>query len=323
MILTLVCLCGCQYANYPANRPETQENSSEIVLSDEQTTINDDNADKVEFMTIRSNDKIESASGLSSKDTMDFGHSTFEDVSVLETKSISLLGKEYELYYIESVKLPKTATTVHVYGINGEKSARVLFDEKNNNVVEYSNIPIKILYESEQEYVDFIYAMVKDRVDLADYDYQCTTWHYIYHDNGIEKTIKDGFYKCSENEELSAYNFYFSRFIYGVKTLDHISAAFFNDSFSIEIYDLEYNEEMFSNFTPEIRNEICDEDSTHLNYHLLPDHSIEEFRIVDQTLFIRDGHQYCETIVNVDISHNDLGTVTTRQRIISGWFPIE
>lgn len=309
-LLVVACLCGCQYSNNPYSK-------------DTSTAIDYENEEDLVFKTFALANNLEAVTGFSTEDTIDWGSSTFNQIWIGRIKSIKVSGKRYGLYYSESAKLPMTAETVHTYSINGSEKAKVIFDEKNERVVEYVNVPQKISYESEQEYIDFISKLVDDGVDLSKYEYKCTTWYYVYSDKGMESVVDDGFRKCGENEKLVAYSFYFDKYVDGMKTLDHVSAEFFIDSFSMEINDLGYTDEMFSRLNSEARNDINKNIVEYLNSHLLFDSKLDDCRVVDQVLFIRDGKPYCQTIVDVDVSNDDFGVITSRQQLITGWFSSE
>ena len=332
-LLVATSLCGCQYTRNPSNLPDSSnvenenittndESASENKTTEEQLDFMDDTADSGVFKTVAAIYDYESVTGLDLSDSIDFGYSVFDNSLVSPTKTLKILDREYDLTYLESAKLSMTAAKVNTYSVNGA-DAKVIFDEKNERIVEYINIPLKISYETEQEYVEFIRQMVKDDADLSEYEYMCTTWYFVYYDNGVESVVDDGFRKCGENERLAGYSFYFDKYVNGMKTLDHVSAEFDSDSFSLEIYNSGYTDETFSKFNAEVWDDVQKDIVEYLNSHLIFDSKLDAYRIVDQRLFIRDGKQYCQTIVEVDVSNDDFGVITSRQQLISGWFASE
>ena len=155
--------------------------------------------------------------------------------------------------------------------------------------------------------------------DIEDFKYdKCTTWHYVFYENGAESTVDEKFHVCGKNERWIAYSFYYDKYLGEVKTLEHISAEFFEDSFSLEIYEFGYEKEQFSilmNKTPELNDNI----DSFLNAKTLNDYTVTDFDIKGQVLFFREGKPYIKSVVEVRCARtDDDGEIIQRLEIIAG-----
>lgn len=234
-------------------------------------------------------------------EAVDFSATTFKDKAATQSLEITILGNHYELEYLESAYLSLNAFPVHEYKIKGTEDSRVLISAQTGKVVKYLNIPIKISHTSEQEYKAFIQEIVGGQCDLADYQYHCTTWRYIFTDTSMTSSVKDGFYVCADNEELGAYSFYFDKEISGIKTLEHISAEFDEDSFSLEMYDFNYESSTFDRILGAM-DVLQKEMRGYFESKISDEFTVTNIEGISHTLFIRNGIPYVKSSVNVEYS---------------------
>ena len=214
------------------------------------------------------------------------------------TKNITILNETYELDYLESARLPLNGYLVHTYQVKGYKYAKVLFSADTGKIVEYVNIPIKVTYSTETEYVELIKKILGEDCDIDEFKYnKCTTWHYVFSEKGMSSTVENGFHICGENEEWRAYSFYYDKYIDGIKTIEHITAEFFDGKFSMEMYDFDYEKEQFTALidkTPAFNDNI----GAFLNSKASKDYVMTKFDVIGQEFFIRNGLPYVR--LNVD-----------------------
>lgn len=239
-----------------------------------------------------------------SSQTLDFSAKTFQDKSAKPTLEIRILGEDYELEYIESAHLPLNAYPVHKYKIKGTEYSEILISAETDKVVKYSNIPIKVLYTTEHEYKAFIQEIVGDEYALSDYQYKCTTWRYIFTDDSMSSNVTDGFYVCGNNEKLGSYSFYFEKEIGGLKTLEHISAEFDEDSFSLEMYDFNYESSTFDRILRTM-DAWQEKMQNYLRAEVSNEFTVGNIEAISHTLFIRNGIPYVKSHINVEYSRTD------------------
>ena len=232
---------------------------------------------------------------------VDFSATTFQDKSATSTLEITLLGNKYELEYFESAYLPLNAYPVHAYKIKGTEYSEILISAETGKVVKYSNIPIKVLYTTEQEYKAFIQEIVGQQYALLDYEYKCTTWRYIFTDDSMKSNVADGFHVCEDNEILASYSFYFDKTIGRLETLEHISAEFGEDSFSLEIYDFDYEDNVFVSILSYM-NAWQKEMQNYLGSEVSDGFTVSNIESISHTLFLRNGIPYVKSYVNVEYS---------------------
>ena len=292
------------------------EKESELTTDSEDETYVEDSQLSDLFLV---KNTLESGSVISDDKAVDWGAEVLQASGIEITKTITILDETFELEYLESVKLPLNGYLVHTYAVKGQQYAKVLFSAETGRVVEYVNIPMKISYSTEAEYLEFIKSVVGESVDIEKFKYdKCTTWHYVFYDNGTESTVDDGFHVCGENERWVAYSFYFDKYLGEMKTLEHISAEFFEDAFSLEIYEFGYKQEMFEILTDKTP-ELFDNIGSFLSANISKDYTVSDFDVVGQVLFFREGKPYIKSVVEVSCASSDKdGAIVQRVEIIAG-----
>ena len=304
----LICLCACRQEQLNNNLG----NASVINASD---------LEKYTFDTVLYQSSTEDIPVINDTKSIDFGSSVFIDSSAKQKFSVNILNERFTAEYTESAKLPLTADIVHTYTLKNT-GGKIMVSAKTGKIVEYINIPIKISYSTEKEYIDFISNFIGKSIDLTAYEYKCTTWHYLHYEDGFESKVEDGFHICSGNEKFSSYSFYFDKTLGGIKTLDHVSAEFFEDSFYLEVYDMGYESGHFAQLLQNLgsSNEVFD---SYLDQNFKNDYVLNSYAVSSQTLFIRDGIPYIQTTLDIDFGHDEKDTFGTVIKIITGYFAQE
>ena len=304
VIILSLNFAGCQFNNSPQN---DSNNSSEYV-----------------FDTVLYKSESELFTVVEDEDYVDFDAEVFVDKAANQTINLQILNNEYTAKYVESVKLPLCGETVHTYSLSESSNIKVLIDA-TGKIVKYINLPINTSLSTEQEYKDFIQNLVGETVKLSKYDYKCTTWHYIFSDNGMESKVEDGFHICGDNERFSSFSFFFDKSINGINSLEHISAEFTNDSFTLEIYDWGYETEPLAQLLQKAENienieNVDDQFSKFFNDHTKKGYFVKEYEIRSQKLFFRNGILYLYSsldIVYADSLGEEYDSVVN---VLSGYF---
>jgi len=285
----------------PQNSESDVQHSTENELSSEPSDA--ENSEQLFDISLLENNN-EDYDIFKDSQSVDWGATSFQDKSASPSLEITILGNDYELEYLESAYLPLNAFPVHTYKIKGTEYSKILICAQTGKIVKYSNIPIKVSYKTEQEYKAFIQELVGQQYELADYQYKCTTWRYIFTDTSMRSNVEDGFFVCANNEKLASYSFYFDKEIGGIKTLEHISAEFSEDSFSLEIYDFNYENNTFIRILNAM-NALQIELRNYLGSEVSEGFIITNTNVISHTLFIRNGIPYVNSCVDVEYSREN------------------
>ena len=305
LIILTISMASCQFNNSAAT------NNDDLLI--------DYTSDKYVFDTVLYTNDSENSNIVVDEKSVNFDVEVFVDKSAKKTFDLEILNEKYTAEYVESAKLPLTGETVHTYSLREINNAKILID-RSGKIVKYVNIPIDRSFSTEQEYKDFIQNLVGETFNLSEYKYTCTTWHYVFFDNGMSSKVEEGFHICGENERFSCYSFYFDKYIGGIKTLEHVFAEFDDDSFSLEMYDWGYSSETFKQLLKETDN-IENELNSYLQTHVQNDNSIEKFEITGQKMFVRNGIPYLQTTLTIDYTDSYGGGYNAVVKVISGYFP--
>lgn len=279
------------------------------------------NDDSYRFDVVLQKSNFEDNNVIEDENAVKWGEEIFIDESATPNLMVSILNDQYELEYVESAYLPLTEYPVHTYKIKGEEYAKIIFSAHTGQIVEYVNIPMKIAYSSEREYIDFIQSLIGNTYDITEFEYnKCSTWHYVFSENAMSSTVEDGFHICSENERWVSYSFYYDKRINGIKTVEHISAEFFEDSFSLEVYDFNYESDEFVRMF-HVMDSLTNKISSYLRSNISEKYVVTKIDIKNQEFFIRDGVPY--VISNIDMNYSYLASsdeFIQRVNTVSGFF---
>lgn len=145
------------------------------------------------------------------------------DETASDQKTVEILGKSYDLTYINTRKGIYAAERYYDY--NGKNINEPIDYRK---VVEIDPITGKVLdyviqYEvnatTEQEYLDFIQNIIFPDYDLSQYDYRCVTNFNLQTEQEYYET---GFFEVSAEDEKWAYQFEFVKTINGYDAMDQL-----------------------------------------------------------------------------------------------------
>lgn len=309
-IILSFAMFGCDQVENDSQTSESTD-TLEILENDTQETVEDETQEALEddtapilFDIVLQKSDTEDYGIIEDDNAVDWGATVFQDASAQQEMEITILGNKYELEYLESAYLPLNAYPVHAYKIKGTEYSKVIISAETNKVVEYCNIPIDVSYSTEQEYISFIQDFIGQSFDLKEYQYKCTTWHYIFSENAMRSRVEDGFHVCTENEKWNSYSFYFDKEVNGIKTLEHISVEFFEDSFYIEMYDFNYEDNVYIQILSMI-DSLQESLNEYIKSNVVEDYVITNVDVIDNTLFIRNGLPYIQSRINVEFSYKD------------------
>ncbi len=211
------------------------------------------------------------------------------DPAVLLTRTVTILGKDYNLIYLKTVEHPNLDKIIHGYTVEGEEEfySSISFDAETDKIVKYC-LKYDVVPATEQECINLLMSIIGEDYNLSQYEYSFSTCYWIVEENYSERTSKDYFYNCSDNEEWVDYSISYTRDICDIATTEYIRAVFMDDSFVIEVYDLGYTSDMFEDSLKHI-DKLEASIGESLNAHIKDGLMVNDFAIAEQTMFLRNG----------------------------------
>ena len=245
VILLLLCtmvICGC--GDVVGNSPAEQKNKEIITAYLKTGTQEDDN-------DINSN-------------SVYFQNKEYTSVLAKNKVSIMVSEEKYNAKYTNSISLSYCDIEANVYTVNNLENTKILIDSKDGEIIKYHNFPYNENLKNERDYINFIEELVGEKTDLSKYDYKCTTHYYVKSEQMTRSTVDDGFLDGNYDRTIGTYSFYFTKKINNVKSMEHVTAEFYKDIegnkvFTLEIYDLQYEEGIFGEILdkmPDVQNNI-------------------------------------------------------------------
>lgn len=243
----------------------------------------------------------------------------YVDSKAEHKKNLNINGIDYTMSYEKTAALSMSDLVVHTYTIDDVEDARVLLDAVDGVVIKYINIPYKKMLSSEQDYLEFIEA-IHPSSNYLSYDYKCMTHCYYISDTEIRSTVENGFLLPNENRSTKAHYFYFTQSIGSVKTDNHISAIFNENTFSLEVYDFDYTLDLLQPLLESL-SKLDTELTDYVKDQLKTEYDFSACDIGQQKLFIKDGVPYILTSVSVTFTQTDdqdSSPYTTTIQLING-----
>ena len=325
ILLCLQLLIGCARKTMDIYSKGTSEETTESSLEEtsssqepndeatSETMSNPDRLNGIDVKLVNHNDvKIwpeGTALGFSSNLKNNYGYEMFNadqyvpdefiDNSAEKTLKITILDSEYTLIYDKSINLPLANYTIHIYNIKElDNGATVYIDTRSGQIVRYWNIPTRLNLTLEKNYTDMIKDIVGKEYDFAQSEYKCYT---LYRDaNYIGQSISD-FKSMNDDELLTRYEFYYTKFVDGIQTNEHVSAIFFPDNtFMLEVWNFDYKKETFSQ-TLKYMDNFDEYLYKYLNNCLKDGYTITECEFGNHQLFVKDNVVYVSSVVSMMI----------------------
>lgn len=268
----VICGCGDVVGNSPAEQ-KNKEIFTAFLETGTQDALNDINSNSVYFQNK-------------------------EYTSVLAKNKVSIMVSEekYNAKYTNSISLSYCDIEANVYTVNNFENAKILINSKDGRIIKYHNFPYNKDLKNEQDYISFIEELVGEKTDLSKYDYKCTTHYYVKSEQMTRSTVDDGFLDGNNNRKIGTYSFYFTKKINNVKTMEHVTAEFYKDVednkvFTLEIYDLQYEEGIFGEILdkmPDVQNNI----QSFVKNTFGKDKKIVNVSVDGCRLFVKNGKVY-------------------------------
>lgn len=243
----------------------------------------------------------------------------YTDAKAEQNKTLTVCGIKYSMTYENSAILPMSDFAIHTYKIDGLENARVLVNAMDGSVIKYINIPYTQSLSTEEDYLEFIQA-VHPSSDYSEYGYKCTTHCYYISDSEIRSAAENGFLLKNENRKIKAYYFYFTQSIGSIETDNHISAIFNTDTFTLEVYDIDYSMDVVRPLLG-VLSKLENSLSEYVRANLKVGIDFYTCDVGRQRLFVKDGIPYILTSLSVTFTrtdNQDSTLYTTNLQLISG-----
>ena len=219
----------------------------------------------------------------------------FIDDTAVKEISISILGKTYTLDYLNSANMPNNDFKIHVYKVDETEKGKVFIDSQTGQVVKYIDIPFENNLLSEEDYVKVVKDIVADGYDFEKSQYSSITW---YSDGSKANEFK----QLEDGEGLRWRDFYFTRYVDGIKTNEHVSAifSFISNTISVEIFNFNYEEETFDQ-TNKHMDELEEVLKEYISNSLIEGYKVNQVDFVSHHLFVKDKVVYVYTSISIEI----------------------
>ena len=226
-----------------------------------------------------------------------FDEYLYYDSNAEPKQSLILNGTEYTMSYETSAIFAMSDVAVHTYTIDGVENARVCFDIVDGKMVKCTNIPHEEKLSSEKECLDFIKTIYPSS-SYSSYDYKCMTHSYYVSDSELRSTVEDGFLLPDENRDVKRYFFFFTQSIGSIKTDNHITAIIRDDTFTLEVFNIDYNFDLFQPLLDSLST-LDDELTAYIRDNCNPEYEFSSCDLRSRRLIIKDGAPYIVTSLNV------------------------
>ena len=318
VLCTTILFLGCKTETYNPNN--TSETSIESTTEASSIEINTEDEGNSECIIV--SDIVYGSGIVDFKGSNELEPILYIDNSVPLTRSVTIMGKNYDLLYDETIEHPTLDTTIHVYTVYGEKEfySSISFDAETDKIVKYC-LRYDAVPTSEQECINLLMSIIGENYNLSGYEYLFKTNYWYYGENYSETKYKEYFYICGDNEKWRNYSIEYTRDICDIETTEYIIAFFREHSFVIDVYDLGYTFDMFEESLKHI-DKLEESISESLNVHIKEVFVVNDFTIEKKTMFLRNGitNIVSDVVVTVaDTDNND--TYDVSMQVLTKFMP--
>ncbi len=244
----------------------------------------------------------------------------YKDLKADREKNFTICDRTYTAIYKNSAVLPTSDLSVHVYKIEELDNSKVYVDAITGKVVKYINIPYDgTKMTCEDDYIDFIKTFSKVS-EYSNYEYKCMTHCYYTSEKEFRSKMEQGFLSASKNRSIQAHYFFYKQSVDEIKTNDHVSAIFQQETFTLEIYDINYTDDDFELFRDSyIKHDECIE--AYVASTMRSEYNFISCDIENKSFFVQDGVPYVLMNVTINFSQkgdSDRSQFSTSVQLISG-----